>query len=242
MNEGQLQELITQVQNLKLEVAQQKEGSKFLINSDNYHSEYTSITWANPIETLFCSAIDGKDQSLSIATEGEYKFNNNHKILNDTNYIFRRFEVEPIDFLNPDYFLFEAGPYQLLNSAKLEGEIAQLSEHVSVKQDWQHVQEFYPAGDTGLMRVHLNNKNDQYLPSKEEEKLFLSYHLYQNGELVEWDGIRTPLEVDLKGEYWQDLRIALPEEAGLYQIVPDIVVEGKGWFNLNEGNDIIVVY
>lgn len=225
-----------------VDYAQNIGGSKFLINSDNYHSDYTSITWANPIETLFCSAIDGKEQSLSIATEGEYKFNKNHKFLNDTNYIFRRFEIEPIDFLNGQYFVFEQGHYHYLNSARLEGDIATLSKNVSVKQDWRHVKEFYKTGDTALIRLHLHNKNDVYLPSKEDQKLYLSYHLYQNDELIEWNGIRTLLEVDLRGEYWQDMRIALPEEAGLYQIVPDIVVDGKGWFNLTEGTEIAVIY
>ena len=213
-----------------------------MINSDNYHSEYTSITWANPIETLFCSAIDGKEHSLSIATEGEYKFNNNHRYLNDTNYIFRRFEIVPLEFLNDQFFDLKEGPYQSMSVAELKTSIDALSKNVSVKVDWQHHKEFYNAADTVLVRLHIQNRNAQYLPSKEAQQLFLSYHFYKDGALVEWEGVRTLPEVDLKGDYWQDIRVLMPEEAGTYQFVPDIVVEGKGWFNLNEPSDITAAY
>jgi len=236
-----LRQRMAQLERL-VDYAQQWDGSKFLINSDNFNLYNHTITWANPIETLLCSALDGKEESISIATEDDYRFNKNLRFLTDTNYIFRRFEIEPLNFLNSQFFDLKEGRYQSLNEAELIGSIETLSKNVFVELDWQHSQEFYAAGDTVLIRIHIQNQNDEFLPSKKDQQLFLSYHLYQNNELVQWDGLRTLLEVDLKGDYWQDIQVFMPEKAGIYKIVPDIVVEGKGWFNLKESSEIAAAY
>ena len=89
-------------------------------------------------------------------------------------------------------------------------------------------------GDTIYASIKISNSNEAKLPSHLSEGIYLSYHLYKDNELLEWDGLRTPIEVDVFGEYVQDIKVELPDSAGAYEIVPDIVLEGRAWFNLNQ--------
>ncbi|MBL4706811.1 MAG: hypothetical protein JKY48_00025 [Flavobacteriales bacterium] len=221
-----------------VDYAQQLGHSKYLLNSENFHSYYTSITWANPIETLLYSAIDGKESSLSISTEGEYVFNNNYKILNDSSYMFRRFEVKEYDFLNPNYFQLKKERYQYLNNTNIDKAPSAYKDNFSIK--------LLETGDlkisdTSYFFVELENKNLEKLPSGIESGVRLSYHwMRENGEVYDWDGVRTNLEVDLFGKYQQHMKVVIPGEKGYFRFIPDIVVEGKMWFNLEEGDQVVV--
>src|SRR5690554_1209991 len=99
-----------------VDYAQELGYAKYIIDSRNFQKQYSHIAWSNPIETLLYSAIDGKDKSVSIATVFDYEFNKNKTKLNDSTYIFRRFEIKEHDFLNPRFFLLKKGNYVKLNS------------------------------------------------------------------------------------------------------------------------------
>ncbi len=206
--------------------------SKYLINGNNIHHHYTSITWANPIETLLYSAIDGKEQALSIAENNEYYFERNHLKLNDSTYIFRRFEVVSHDFLNPRYFTLKKEAYHYLNSANYAQDPNELKQNVRIEPIAQILT--FKAGDTTSILVRINNENQSALPSELNGGVQLSYHWYKEGEVLEWDGLRTAIEVDVTDTYAQHQKIAMPEEAGEYELVFDLVIEGRMWFELKE--------
>lgn len=219
-----------------VDYAQELGHSKYLLRSDNFHSYYTSITWANPIETLLYSAIDGKEKSLSISTEGEYVFNDNYKVLNDSSYMFRRFEVKDYNFLNPKYFQLKKEGYHYLNNSGFEKDPVIFKDKFSIKLlETGEVK----LSDTTYFFVELENNNVEKLPSGIEGGVRLSYHWKkENGEMYQWDGVRTNLEVDLFGKYQQHMKVVIPSEKGYYRFIPDIVIEGKLWFSLEEAYQV----
>jgi hypothetical protein len=68
------------------------------------------------------------------------------------------------------------------------------------------------------------------IPSNLDQQFFLSYHWYQDGDLVEWDGLRTPLELNLWYGHQQDMRIATPAKPGTYILQLELLKEGDDWY------------
>jgi len=229
----QLQQRIVQLERL-VDYAQKQGHSKYLIQDENFKKEYSFYNWANPIETLLFSAIDGKGTCVNIITEDEYKFNGNKRKSNTNNFVFRRFEVEDLDFLNPRYFSLKEESYQALNSIALTKSPEEMANGISIKPTLKDEFLSYQAADTLLITVAIANYNAEGLPSKSVENHYLSYHWYKDNELYSWDGLRTKIEVDVFGEYSQEMNIAMPEEAGDYELVTDIVIEGKAWYQLDD--------
>lgn len=206
--------------------------SKYLINIGNYQQPYSMYTWANPIETLLYSAVDGAENSVTIAEENEVKYEKNYLSLNDSTYIFRRFEIKSHDFLNDRFFELDEEPYHYLNQAFTKENVEELSKDISITvlSDSLH----FEAGDTASIRIKIENTSPDVLRSKVNDGASLAYHWYQDKEVVEWDGMRTFLELDIYDEYIQDQQIAMPEEAGEYKLVLDLVIDGKMWFYVDE--------
>lgn len=205
--------------------------SKYLTNKENYQRKYSNVAWSNPIETLLYSAIDGRENSLSISNYDDYTYKKNFKYLNDTNYIFRRFEIEEYGFLNSRFFNLKKEKYHTVNNSGFEKDFKDLAKKIKIEM--VDCNSSIP-GDTSYLTVRIVNENQEKLPSNLSEKIYLSYHWYKDNELFEWDGLRTPIEVDVYGNYEQDIEVALPIEKGNYELVPDIVLEGRGWFMLEE--------
>jgi hypothetical protein len=54
--------------------------------------------------------------------------------------------------------------------------------------------------------------------------------------VIQWDGERTPIEVDLLPgtEYVQTIDVLAPEYTGHYILVVDLVAEGRRWFGIDK--------
>lgn len=205
--------------------------SKYLANKENYQRKYSNVAWSNPIETLLYSAIDGKENCLSISNYDDYTHNRNFKILNDSNYIFRRFEIEDYSFLNPRFFKLNKEKYHTVNNGGFEKSYKELAKNIKIEiVDFN----YSVPGDTSYLTVRIINENQEKIPSNLTEKIYLSYHWYKDNELFDWDGLRTPIEVDVYGQYEQDIEVHIPNEKGNYELVPDIVLEDRDWFMLGE--------
>lgn len=212
--------------------------SKYLINIGNYQRPYSDYTWANPIESLLYSAIDGPENTVTIAEENEVNYEKNYLVLNDSNFMFRRFEVLPVDFLNQHLFHLDQEPYHYLNQAFSNENLDELQQNVSLSFVAPKLS--HEAGDTVITRLAIENRSKTILRSKVNEGVSLSYHWLQEEEVIEWDGMRTYLEVDVHDRHAQDQLIVMPNKAGKYTLVPDLVIEGKMWFDLKASVEVYV--
>jgi len=203
-------------------------GSKYSIDARNL----SYATWANPIESLFYSALDGAEQTVSLITSVDIEYKKNVENLKPEMFLFRRFELEPLDFLNDQYFQLDTGNYLALNTAVFQKSVEEYAQHVTLELLSQESLEY---SDSTRFLIKVINKNAESLPSNVDEQLFLSYHwLDELGGQKVWDGKRTKLEIDVQDFFVQTITVILPEHEGNFIFVPDLLIEGKEWFLLQE--------
>lgn len=223
-----------------VDYAQTLGGSKYMIDKENLQRSYSNVSWANPIEALLISAIDRKEHTLSLITNDDLEFENNQKRLSDSTFIFRRFEVENHSFLNEKYFQLDKEAYGFLNQASLSVINDEFIEKIKIEPYREGMNYTFSTLDTIHFPVRIINDNEEPLPSKMEGQIFLSYHWYKEGDLHEWDGFRTPIEVDVWHSHVQDIMLAIPKVKGSYELRFDVVIEGEMWFEL-EGRVKVIV-
>lgn len=94
----------------------------------------------------------------------------------------------------------------------------------------------FSAEDTEyVIPVYVNNEANRMLVSTDDQRCFLSYHLYdENGTLLEYDNKRTEFinRIFSGQDAEEEIRISGLEK-GVYQLALDIVKEGEAWFSEN---------
>ncbi len=89
-----------------------------------------------------------------------------------------------------------------------------------------------------VIPVSVDNRANRMLTSTDDQRCFLSYHLYDGeGKLLEYDNVRTEfINRIFSGQTAQEeIRIS-GLESGVYQVSLDVVKEGEAWFS-EEGAD-----
>jgi hypothetical protein len=211
-----------------VDYVQQMEGTKFVVDARNAHAP----TWANPIESLLYSAIDGKEETLSLVTTDDLKYKTNERVLTPSNFIFRRFEIEPFSFLNSQYFQLNEENYVALNTAKLLKPVEEYATNIQIELLRQGS---LKSKDSTQFLIKIINRNKEPIPSHIDAQVFISYHWFdEGGGQKVWDGKRTKIEVDVHDSYLQEMTVLLPEHKGNFIFLPDLVIEGKEWFNLQD--------
>ncbi|MEQ8908045.1 MAG: hypothetical protein RIC95_02545 [Vicingaceae bacterium] len=215
--------------------AQQQYNSKYILQKENINKEYSMPTWANPIEGLIFSALDGPEASVSLITQEDLDYEQNKRNLNDSSFVLRKFDLMDYQALNSAYFKLRKVPYQKLNTASFQLAPEEFAKHVKVKVLEGQLLQFKSSDSTASIKVQILNPTKFPLPSASDSELFIACHWYKaDGELLLWDGRRNLLEVDVKGEFEQHITVNLPQEKGGYYLQPDLVIEGKMWYQFSE--------
>lgn len=88
------------------------------------------------------------------------------------------------------------------------------------------------AGLKRKLLISLKNNTDLPFETTPEKPVFVAYHWYHaNGDVYEFDGVRTALEDPIVPGHTAELRINLtpPAEPGDYQLMVTMVHEGRCW-------------
>ncbi len=110
--------------------------------------------------------------------------------------------------------------------------LAQQDYAVSVTAGQSEYQ-FSAADAEYIIPVSVDNRANRMLTSTDDQRCFLSYHLYdEKGTLLEYDNIRTEFTNRIfSGETaQQEIRIS-GLESGVYEVSLDVVKEGEAWFS-----------
>lgn len=67
--------------------------------------------WSFPIETMIFSSYNGPENTLTVCTETDASFNKNSEKIEPHQYIFRKWEIYPIEHLNTHYFKLDTSIY-----------------------------------------------------------------------------------------------------------------------------------
>lgn len=93
--------------------------------------------------------------------------------------------------------------------------------------------EFSAADAEYVIPVRVDNRANRMLTSTDDQRCFLSYHLYdEKGILLEYDNVRTEFinRVFSGQTAWEEVKIS-GLESGVYQVSLDVVKEGEAWFS-----------
>lgn len=93
--------------------------------------------------------------------------------------------------------------------------------------------QFSAADAEYVIPVHVDNRANRMLTSTDDQRCFLSYHLYdENGTLLEYDNVRTEfMNRIFSGQTAQEELKISGLESGVYQVSLDVVKEGEAWFS-----------
>lgn len=110
----------------------------------------------------------------------------------------------------------------------------------SVQQDYaikitasQQEFQFSAADAEYIIPVHVDNRANRMLTSTDDQKCFLSYHLYdEKGTLLEYENERTEFINRIFSGQTSEEEIRISGlERGIYQVSLDVVKEGAAWFS-----------
>lgn len=221
----------TQLVNLTDHLQYQK-IDKAKIDLRNIERPYNNWVWSAPVEALLLSAIDGPKESVSIITEEDLAYNYNKSRSNDSNFVFRKFDLMSYAELNPLYFHLEKGPYENVNTDYNLAEVEAMKNYLSILPATSDTLLRVPANSRSWVDVSIENTYYKTLPSAFENYLFVATHWYSADTMYQWDGIRTPLEIDIIGKHHQQILLETPKESGIYEVQFDLVKEGAYWLML----------
>ena len=213
-----------------IEAAHSEKPATFVWDERNNTKAYQETGWSLPCETAVLSTLLDKEHTKLLVSAQFLTGRTFDRIP----YIFRRDSIVNNKHLNPRYFSFSAVPNLVLLNACIAADTSnEFTANVSLQLqgDVSH----YPPAKEVYMQVSIKNNNDRPLYSNMDrlQPVYLSYHWYNNkSEPVVWEGIRTPLEIDIDKEFTQDINVRTPDKKGTYTLVVDVVQDRK-WFNSN---------
>ena len=216
-----------------VEHVQPMEGSKFIIRSLNIdYQNSNGPNWSYPIETMLLSGLRTDLKTVTICTDTDWAFNDNGSKLSPDEFIFRRWEIFKDSIANSSYFNVQSSPYQWLNkNLPLPDDLSLFGSNIRLVVPQKKMR--MKTGTTVRLPVAIVNHNDQPIYSQTANKIFISYHWLRDDRVETWDGLRTPIEVDVAKTYTQRILINVPENPDRYILQIDMLVEGIAWFNIN---------
>ena len=218
--------------------AGQMGGSKFIASEKQFARPFSMVNWSYPLESLLLSACQGRNNVVTIAPQSDINFNQNARKLKSTTFLFRMWEIHNYAWLNLSYFALKPGHYKPLCDT-----IAPPNDYVyflnNVKID-MNPGKYYKGLDTVYIPVTIHNLADMPLRSYAGDQVSLSYFWVHEKEILDWDGLHTPLETDVYQSLRQYMKVATPLQKGRYQLMVDIKVENKMWFGLSSQANILI--
>lgn len=219
-----------------IETARQKGGSKFIVSESQSNHGYSQVNWSYPIETMLLSAIDGSDIAVTIVPEEDFNFEGNKDKLKADEFIFRKWELKNYSWINKQYFHFDIGPYRKLNDTVLNSPNEDALHLIDVKSKASN---YYRANDTVWIPVEIRNAGTSTLYSGGSNKVFISYFWIKNGLILDWSGIRTPLQSDIVSNGSQHIRVAIPKEKGKFEFQVDMLFNDN-WLGMKNEQNVFV--
>lgn len=200
------------------------EGQWFVIDDYNIANELIpGANWSYPIETMLLSSLDGPSKTVSLCTLEDYLYEDNYKKLNSSDYLFRRFEVEPLGNINSHYFSMAPGTYFPMNDNSIpEADTALTAKTVSLrlaKSDKTYKRK-------GIIHLPVEISTTMLIPSNREYGYYLSV-IWERKDNELSSALVIPIEVDISNSYIQELMLRTPETPGFYTLKVQLESAGE---------------
>jgi len=199
--------------------ARTMDGHRFIVDEFNITNPLSiGANWSYPIETMLLSSEGGPSESVSICTLEDYTFEDNFKKLTASDYLFRRFEIEPLSTVNRRYFNPGTGRYIPLNDTNLQRtDTGNYINGLSIKI--LGVSNSYASGE--FIRIPVEISTASALPSARKYNICLVSSWESDDNWISKEVV-TPLEVDVAAGYLQDIVAETPSLPGKYTLIISI--------------------
>ncbi|MCX6234170.1 MAG: hypothetical protein NT175_05510 [Bacteroidetes bacterium] len=213
----------------------QMPGDKFFINENEDKNLTMPFGWSLPVESILYSSEKGRDFTVSLITQSDLNFRDNRMNLKPGQFIFQQWDICEVSYLNPNYFTLCNGLYRELEMIPINmtsfGKNLKLSFHYSRLYTFK-------TGEAVYLPVNIENLNSTPITGDLQKKIKIAYHWYKNKELIEWDGIRTPLKSYIIKKSEQDILVITPDQPGRYRLVIEMLIEDQAWFGNNVEREV----
>lgn len=153
--------------------------------------------------------------------------------LNEKWYIYRPWWLKGVNDANPEYIKGSGLDLKLMNSIGNQQTYPDsFFKKVEILSGGPYQMRY--STDKLLLPVTIVNSNLEPVFSEcdvEGSGPFVSYHWYQNGNLVVHEGLRTPIMMDVKGAMQQYFWVQPPPKPGVWELKMDILYENIRWTN-----------
>lgn len=219
--------------NYMLTNAQQWDESKIYIRAENYYPAKIGHDWTMPNESMILSSM----MKTGITKQVWVKESISNDLFNEINedvVLASPYYVFSNENVNPHYFKIRKSFPVCANTDSIQSNRPDsFFVNLSIEPLSPYV---LKRSSEILIPVKIMNRNREALYSGlKKEMRYISYHWMKDGKTVEWDGVRTPIAMDVKHTNLQLIKIKTPSEPGDYTFVPDIVYEGIRWAMLGNG-------
>jgi hypothetical protein len=222
-----------------------QEKKKFLINNLNYPWQISWVSWSLPFETTIYSALKSPDSVVTVFLTND--MNKYDSLINVPN-IFLGPDFAITEFasnkLYQNYFHFPSSGYQKLNTPQTDTTFNEALFNKTNVQLIPQKEVYYTDADSFLMlpiRIKNGTGKKIYSIPLGVNPTLLSYHIYdKQGNMIEQNGKRTNLYVDVLDDFTQQLNVRLPKQKGEYRVEVDILTELKRWWGINSSFTLVV--
>jgi hypothetical protein len=214
---------------------------RYLLDTKNYPWSYAWVSFSLPFETLVYQAVEDQTNSVTYSVFPDIDAYDTLINKDPTCFLGPEWHInmfnKPRPSLNKKYFPLPQLGYKKLNSSQdTPGFTEQFFDTNNVDIEI-HASSFSAGIDpVVVVPVTIKNKSGHLLRSTPgvNNKIFLSYHLLdKNGEVINWDGVRTPLLVDIQDSFTQGLIVPIPDKHGQFILKIDMVTEGVRWWGFD---------
>lgn len=213
--------------------------NKLLIHTACYPWQYTWVDWALPFESLLNSSLkDPENPMTAILVDSLSQYKNE----NTNNNVFLGPRWAPLWFttqsLDKNYFNLSKGLYTSLNSTQTDAIVKDTTgwNRSTITFSSSKKQYISDADNFLVIPITIENISGRQIPSlrKSTFEINFSYHLYDsNNKLLQWDCVRTFMEMDIDKKGTAGVIINLPQKKGDYFADIDLVTENQRWWGIN---------
>jgi len=217
---------------------QERQGHKFIVHPPSSPT-FADMTFTFNMEVMLLSALPPYNKSIQVIQASEWYYNEgqNQKLLQDTSkylFTYRSFYERPDSVyqhqaVNTQFFDFPSGPYRFLDGQAPLLSTQQFKKNITLTTPLS--QHTYRHEKVYNLPITIHNNGNTPINA---HQIHLAYHWWKGGESYEWEGIRTPIEIDLLPEekYTQVIPVRMPQEKGDYQLQLDAIGQDSlGWLH-----------
>ncbi len=208
-------------------------NKKYILNEKNLPIDFLVVPWALPFETLLYSSLESKDSSVTFAFCSPV--NQYGSLAKKTNGIIGPHWAPEWGFHNNEHFYLPATEYLNVNSSQADSAFQPSNYNPSnlklIPLDKNVTVPYHGSAYAFVRIINTSGKKIHSIPDS-AEPVFISYKIYDlQGNIVEQELLRTPLDVDIYTEYVQGVKINSPKDKGDYLLEIDMIRGENNWWH-----------